>query len=122
MFPTSEDEIPINVNEIDKGDCLGNLIDDSYICYSVEEVIEDKTNVPSNDNPMKNEGEQSEIKLEVSVPIDIKPNPTISNDTNDVLPSPLSTPIRFKPIVEQPSSTEDYYYELSPENFHAEQV
>lgn len=95
LFPTSDEEVPSIVNGIDE-----------------------KTVLSSNDDQMKIEEEQLEIKPTASSSIDIKINQTISP-----LPSPFSSPFQFQSD-QEPSSenSSDYFYEFLPENFHAEQV
>ncbi len=68
----------------------------------------------------------------LSSPIDVKTNGTITDNINDEIPSPFSSPIKLEQIVnnepsviKQDSSTDnpsEFFYDFQPEHFHAEQV
>lgn len=73
-----------------------------------------------------NQLETNIAKPSSTSPIDIEINGTVTNDDNDLIPSPFTSTIQTEKINnnEQKISenSSEYFYDFQPENFHAEEV
>lgn len=124
LFPTSEEE------QLTSENCFIEDVNNDTV--KEENVIIPSSTTSVDDTQTPIEPDPVETKTTSSSPVDVKTNEMTTDNVNDQIPSPLSSPIKIEQTVDnEPSTTEnvttnenpsEFFYDFQAEHFHAEQV